>query len=261
MTYQSRDTPPLLLANIGQLLTLRSVTNSGPRRGRELLELGMIEDGAVLCIAGKIVSVGRTQDALRDPWIKNHRKKIFEIDCARKVVLPGFVDSHTHPAFVSPRLVDFEKRIAGATYEEIAQAGGGIRSSVDGVRKAGKSQLSDRVLAALNEVGADLGDPIEVSRAGGEILVTGVGIAPRRQQEIAAAIGPQAHVVVRFSEPPPAAVQPEREGQPAATADIQQLLFSATHNCSRTTPAVNDQDHTIHHRRQDRRVGKRDGRR
>src|SRR5437667_5622274 len=152
MTYQSRDTPPLLLANIGQLLTLRSVTNSGPRRGRELLELGMIEDGAVLCIAGKIVSVGRTQDALRDPWIKKHRKKIFEIDCARKVVLPGFVDSHTHPAFVSPRLVDFEKRIAGATYEEIAQAGGGIRSSVDGVRKAGKSQLSDRVLAALNEM-------------------------------------------------------------------------------------------------------------
>src|SRR5436309_1413534 len=154
MTHQSRDTPPLLLANIGQLLTLRSVTNSGPRRGRELLELGMIEDRAVLCIAGKIVSVGRTQDALRDPWIKKHRKKILEIDCARKVVLPGFVDSHTHPAFVSPRLVDFEKRIAGATYEEIALAGGGIRSSVDGVRKASRNELADRVLSSLREMAA-----------------------------------------------------------------------------------------------------------
>src|SRR5207248_579798 len=53
---------------------------------------------------------------------------------------------------VSPRLLDFEKRVAGATYEEIAEAGGGIRSSVDGVRKAGKSQLTKRVLSALNEM-------------------------------------------------------------------------------------------------------------
>ena len=60
----------------------------------------------------------------------------------RKVVLPGFVDSHTHPVFVRPRLVDFEKRIAGAAYEEIAAAGGGIRSSIEGVRKAGKSALT-----------------------------------------------------------------------------------------------------------------------
>jgi hypothetical protein len=66
------------------------------------------------------------------------------------------------------------------------------------------------VLAALNRVGADLGDPIEVSRAGSEILVTGVGIAPRRQQEIHDALSSQTHVVVRFSESPPAAVEPER---------------------------------------------------
>jgi imidazolonepropionase len=144
---------PLLLVNISQLLTLRSSSrNSGPRRGPELQELGIIKDGAVLCSGGKIVSACSTKDALRDPWIKKNRKKIVEIDCARQVVLPGFVDSHTHPVFVSPRLVDFEKRITGATYEQIAEAGGGIRSSVEGVRKAGKQLLVDKVLAALHEM-------------------------------------------------------------------------------------------------------------
>ena len=132
----------LLLVNIGQLLTVSSSTRGdGPRRGADLKTLGIIKDGAVLCTGGKIVSVGTTNNALRDPWLKNNRKKITEIDCAGKVVLPGFVDSHTHPVFVSPRLVDFEKRIEGASYEEIAAAGGGIRSSLEGVRKAAKSAL------------------------------------------------------------------------------------------------------------------------
>ena len=144
---------PLLLVNISQLLTLRSSSrNSGPRRGSELQELGIIEDGAVLCSGGKIVTACSTKDALRDPWIRKNRKKIVEIDCAGQVVLPGFVDSHTHPVFVTPRLVDFEKRITGATYEQIAEAGGGIRSSVEGVRKAGKQLLVDKVLDALHEM-------------------------------------------------------------------------------------------------------------
>ena len=127
----------LLLVNIGQLVTLRSSVD-GPRRGASLSELGIIQDAAVLCLGGKIVSVGTTKDALRDPWLKKNRKKLVEIDCGGRVVLPGFVDSHTHPVFMHPRLVDFEKRISGASYEEIAAAGGGIRSSIDGVRKASK---------------------------------------------------------------------------------------------------------------------------
>jgi imidazolonepropionase len=143
----------LLLINIGQLLTLSSRTvASGPRRGLELQELGIIKDGAVLCSGGKIVTACTSKDALRDPWIRKNRKKIVEIDCAGQVVLPGFVDSHTHPVFVTPRLVDFEKRITGATYEQIAEAGGGIRSSVEGVRKAGKPLLVEKVLDALHEM-------------------------------------------------------------------------------------------------------------
>ncbi len=149
------EAPALLLADIGQLLTLgREFDNLGPRRGPALKELGIIEDAAVLCLGGKIVSVGATKDALRDPWLKKNRKKIMEIDCAGKVVLPGFVDSHTHPAFITPRLVDFEKRIEGASYEEIAAAGGGIRSSVEAVRGAGKRVLQEKVLAALHQMAA-----------------------------------------------------------------------------------------------------------
>ncbi len=142
---------PLLLLNIGQLLTLRSAAD-GPRRGASLSELGITQNAAVLCLGGKIVSVGTTKDALRDPWLKKNRKKITEIDCRGRVVLPGFVDSHTHPVFTHPRLVDFEKRISGANYEEIAEAGGGIRSSTDGVRKASKSALTQRLSTVLADM-------------------------------------------------------------------------------------------------------------
>jgi imidazolonepropionase len=144
---------PLLLVNIGQLLTLCSSSGKpGPHRRPVLSELGIIEDAAVLCLGGKIVSVGKTKDALRDLWLKKNRKRVIEIDCEGQVVLPGFVDSHTHPAFINPRLVDFERRISGATYEEIAEAGGGIRSSVEAVRRARENQLAEKVLEALREM-------------------------------------------------------------------------------------------------------------
>jgi len=146
---------PLLLVNVGQLLTLRSASiKRGPRRGSGLKELSIIKDGAVLCVGGKIVCVGATKDALRDPWLKSNCHKVTEVDCADKVVLPGFVDSHTHPVFVDSRLLDFEKRIDGASYEEIAAAGGGIRSSVEAVRKAARAALAAKVSNALQGMAA-----------------------------------------------------------------------------------------------------------
>lgn len=143
-----------MLVNIGQLLTLHFPDKPGPRRGSDLKQLGIITDAAVLCLGGKIVSVGTTKDALRDPFIKKNRKRITEIDCSGKVVVPGFVDSHTHPAFTTPRLIDFEKRITGASYEEISAAGGGIRSSLEGVRKASRAELASQITSALRQMAA-----------------------------------------------------------------------------------------------------------
>lgn len=142
---------PLLLTNIGQLLTLRG---KAPRRLPEMKDPGAIEEAAVLCLAGKIAAAGKWKDVSKHPVLKTQRKRLEEIDCQGKVVLPGFVDSHTHLVFAAPRLVDFEKRIAGASYEEIAAAGGGIRSSVEGVRKASVKALVERALAALGEMAA-----------------------------------------------------------------------------------------------------------
>jgi len=116
--------------------------------------LGIVEDAAVLCVGGKIVSVGTRKEAAKDAWLKSN-DSVTEVDCRGGVVLPGFVDSHTHPAFMQPRLVDFEKRIEGASYEQIAAAGGGIRSSLEGVRSAKKSELTSKVVSALNQMASE----------------------------------------------------------------------------------------------------------
>ena len=134
----------------------------------------------MLCAGGKIVSAGKMKDALQDPWLKKSRKKVTEIDCTGKVVLPGFVDSHTHPVFVSPRLVDFEKRIEGASYEQIAAAGGGIRSSLEAVRKAAKSALAAKVVTALRDMAAHGTTTVEAK--------SGYGLTPEAEMKSLEAI-------------------------------------------------------------------------
>ena len=113
-------------------------------------ELGIIEDGAVLIADGKIAAVGTTDEVAKHELAR----KADEIDCSHNVVLPGFVDSHTHPVFTGPRLIDFEKRIAGVSYEEIAEAGGGIRASLRGVRDASLQKLAEHVREAWGEMAA-----------------------------------------------------------------------------------------------------------
>src|SRR5437879_6651845 len=141
---------PLLLANLGQLLTLRTPgKSSGPRRGPELNDVGLIKDAAILCAGGKILAAGEQREVLRHPARK--KLKPHEVDCGGRVALPGLVDSQTHLIFIAPRLVDFEHRIAGATYEEIAGAGGGIPASGEGVRKASKKTLTGQWLARSAE--------------------------------------------------------------------------------------------------------------
>ena len=148
---KSANGSALLLTHIRQLVTPQG---DGPLRGPALGELAIMEDAAVLCLGGRIVSVGATAAALRDPWVKEHKKGLQVIDCRGKVVLPGFVDSHTHPVFAAPRLLDFEKLCAGFTYEEVAEAGGGIRSSLAGVREASRAQLARLTLGAFRQMAA-----------------------------------------------------------------------------------------------------------
>jgi imidazolonepropionase len=144
-----RQEPVVLLHRISQLVTM---SGDGAARRRHLMrEIGVIDDAAVLISGGRIVCVGKTREVLRDPWLRQHRGEVVELDCRGKVVLPGFVDSHTHPAFVAPRLIDFEKRVAGAGYDEIAAARGGIRASLEGVRAASEAKLADHVYSALRQ--------------------------------------------------------------------------------------------------------------
>lgn len=100
------------------------------------------------------MAVGSEREILRHPFRKKSGKRLKEFDCEGAVVSPGFIDSHTHPVFIGPRLVDFEKRIAGATYQEIAAAGGGIRSSVAAVRKSSRRALAEATLIGLQRMQA-----------------------------------------------------------------------------------------------------------
>jgi imidazolonepropionase len=121
---------PLFFRNAEQLLTL-----SGPpvpRRGSALGELGILRKGAVLIQGARILRAGATSDLEAEAA----RCKAETIDCRGSVVMPGFVESHTHLVFAGSRVEDYEQRLRARTYEEIARAGGGIRFSAQKVREA-----------------------------------------------------------------------------------------------------------------------------
>ena len=126
----------LLIRNAGQLLTLRGP--DGPRRGETLSDIGLIRDGAVLIRGDSIEAVGPADEVER---LAAETRNVTEIDAAGRVVMPGFVDSHTHLVFSQSRLLDYEMRIRGADYHQIAEAGGGILSSVRALRAAAPEDL------------------------------------------------------------------------------------------------------------------------
>ena len=110
----------LFLNNVGQLVTANED------------EVQCIKDTSVLIENGQVVSIGE--------GYSNH-----SIDCGGKMVTSGFVDSHTHPVYYNKRDEEYAMRLAGASYEEIAEKGGGIISSVEGVRRASKEVLIEKV--------------------------------------------------------------------------------------------------------------------
>jgi imidazolonepropionase len=127
-------TETLAVVNIGQLVTLAGP--SRPRFGAELRELALIKDGAMLIEDGRITSVGSYSD-LCDALPQSASV----IDAGGRCVTPGFVDAHTHLVFAGNRASEFEQRIAGATYQQIAAAGGGILRTVALTRVASSEEL------------------------------------------------------------------------------------------------------------------------
>jgi imidazolonepropionase len=98
-------------------------------------DLAIIRDGGMLIRDGKIDRVGPSDEIEK----KSHGAEIVDVD--GRVVLPGFVDAHTHLVFAGNRLDDFERRARGQTYEQIAKAGGGIWSTVEKTRAANQGEL------------------------------------------------------------------------------------------------------------------------
>lgn len=132
----------LLIHSAAQLLTLPG----GPQRGKDLGALGIIEDGALAVDRGRIVAVGQTAELK-----KTYRAKK-SVNAAGLVVLPGFVDPHTHAVWAGDRSDEFERRLAGAAYMEIMAAGGGIMSTVRKTRAASLDQLMDETRPRLRRM-------------------------------------------------------------------------------------------------------------
>lgn len=125
----------LLISNASQLVTVAGPAR--PRVGSEMSELAIINDGAVLARDGLIVAVGASSEVV--PLAATN--EVREIDASGCIVMPGFVDAHTHPVFAGTRENEYEMRAAGITYQEIAARGGGIRSTVRRTRETSEDDL------------------------------------------------------------------------------------------------------------------------
>lgn len=139
----------LVIAHASELLTL---AGGGPRRGEAMSDLAIVHDGAVGVAGGRIACVGRSNAVLDQAGPATRI-----INAAGRVVMPGFVDAHTHLVFAGDRANEFEQRLRGATYLEIMAAGGGIVSTVRATREASAADLTAsamRRLAAMRAHGS-----------------------------------------------------------------------------------------------------------
>ena len=166
----------LLITGASQLLTLRG---RAPRRGKALSELGIVKNGAVLIRDGMIAAVGSRADIESLSEARTAEK----LDVGGRVVLPGFVDSHTHLIHAASRAEEYELKIAGASYEEIARKGGGILNSVKKLRAATANALKKRAHRALQEFAAHGTTTVEAKSGYGLDLASELKIL-RLQREL-----------------------------------------------------------------------------
>jgi imidazolonepropionase len=124
----------LAVINASQLVTLAGPAR--PRTGVEMSDIGVIQHGGMLLRDGIIEKVGTSDEIARAAT----RDTVF-LDAEQRIVLPGFVDAHTHPVFAGNRVDEFEMRARGMSYEQIAASGGGIQSTVRKTRVASEDAL------------------------------------------------------------------------------------------------------------------------
>ena len=127
----------LAVINCSQVVTLAGPAR--PRVGPEMRELSIVAAGAMLVVGERIAKVGRRETI--ESLIKTNGADCEIIDAGGRVVMPGFVDAHTHPVFAGMRTGEFEERASGSTYQEIAARGGGIQSTVRPTRAATLDEL------------------------------------------------------------------------------------------------------------------------
>src|SRR6266850_972185 len=135
----------LIIENISQLVTLAGPAR--PRTGAEMRNLSIFDDAAVLVRDGVIEAVGAASAVVPQAGADAAR-----IDAGHSVVMPGFVDAHTHPVFAGTREDEYEMRATGLTYQEIAAKGGGIRSTVRKTREASEDELFEQALPRVRRL-------------------------------------------------------------------------------------------------------------
>lgn len=165
----------------------RLATCSATRRpvSRDSDQLGMLDDGALICRDGRILFVGPDKDL---PPTKGDSR---EIDCAGRLVTPGLIDCHTHLVHGGDRAEEFEQRLRGASYEEIARAGGGIISTVRATRQASEDDLVAASSARLDDLLAEGVTTVEIKSGYGLDLDTEI-----KQLRVARRLGSERHVRV-----------------------------------------------------------------
>ena len=136
----------LVLVDAAQLLTLRG---PAPRVGPALRDLSSITGGCLAVRGGRIVFAG-TREQFESEVVLEDSHDV--LDATDQVVMPGFVDAHTHLPFAGSREGEFARRLAGATYQEIAKSGGGILSTVRATRAAGDEDLLDTILQRMDRM-------------------------------------------------------------------------------------------------------------
>ena len=129
--------PDLLLTNIGQIATLAGYSEK-PKIGSQMNDVSIIENGAIAIKNGKIMAVGPTKEVLSQV---TEESKLPAIEFPGMLAIPGFIDSHTHLAFGGSRENDFAMKLAGKSYLEILEAGGGILNTLRSTRKATLDEL------------------------------------------------------------------------------------------------------------------------